>query len=296
MKIGVVGPGALGTFLSGVLGSKNEIMLLGKNDIELNQVEVRGMSEIKSKVNYSTDPAVLSDVFYVLLCTKSYDTENSIKMISSHIKDDTCILSLQNGLKNEEIISHYVNKNNVIGGVTTHGITYEKPGLVTHAGVGETLIGSYPTGINERVEEMAGILTDSGIKTEITDNIYGYIWKKVIINAGINPITALTGLKNGAIIDKNYLRSLMKEVCLEAARVAEHEVDVPGGDPVEETEKVAISTAENRSSMLQDVERRRRTEVDCITGAIIDVGEKVGVSTPLNRVLYSLIKGKEDVG
>ncbi len=293
MKIAIVGPGALGTFLAGVLGKHNEVVLLGRDELDLSRVHVRGHTEVDSDVDYTTDTSSLTDRDHIILCTKSYDTEQAMKSIHPYIGDDAKVVSLQNGLKNERIISRYVRPDQVIGGVTSNGITYESPGNVIHAGEGDTLMGLYPKGKNKSVIRLADRLIKGGLDVKVVDSIYGYIWQKVIVNACINPISALTGLKNGALLKNEGLYSLMERVCSESYDVAIKETELPSDTPMEEVKRVASLTADNKSSMLQDIERKRKTEIGCINGAIVTVGEKMGADTPLNRTLYSLVKGRE---
>ncbi len=294
MKIGIVGPGSLGTFLAGKIGKVNQVVLYGRKDLSLKQVVISGETQLKTDIKYTTDPTSLSDLEYVIICTKSFQTEQVMKDTHEYLSDKTMIVSLQNGLKNEKIISKFVGKDRVIGGITENGITFERYGKVIHAGKGETIIGPYGDDFTNEVKEFSQILNDSSIANKVSDNIYGHIWKKVIINAGINPITALSGLKNGSIIDDKNLFSLMEYICEESVKVAENEVVLPGDDPFKEAVKVAKNTSENKSSMLQDVENKRKTEIDCISGAIVSVGTKHGVNTPYNRTMVYLIKSLEN--
>ncbi|MFW6040831.1 MAG: ketopantoate reductase family protein [Thermoplasmatota archaeon] len=293
MKFGVVGPGALGTFLAGILAKKNDVILFGRREISLEEINIEGKTNIRNKIKYTNEPKLLCGLDCILICTKSYDTKNAINGIIEFLEGDEYLLSLQNGLKNEEILARFVGANRVIGGITGHGITYIGPGKVIHAGEGDTIIGSYSGTNNRMVTNVAAAFKESGIDVDVTDNIYGYIWKKVIVNSGINPLTALTRLRNGEILEYDFLHDLMIETCKEAKKVGKKEVTIPGSDPIKETEKVAHLTAKNRSSMLQDIENKRKTEIGCINGAVIDVGRKYGVKTPYNETLYSLVRGKE---
>ncbi len=293
MRLAVIGPGALGTFLAGILACDNELVLLGRRDLDMRHVVVQGQTDIREKVIYTTDSRVLKDVEMLILCTKSYDTKKTMEDIHRCINHEAYLLSLQNGLMNEAIMAEYVGEDRVIGGVTSHGFTRVGDGKVIHTGIGDTIIGNYPNGDNTISGEIADLFTRAGLSVDTTDNIYGYIWKKVIINAGINPITALTGLKNGQILESPGLRWLMKMVCDESIEIARTQVELPGVEPVKAAEEVARATAENVSSMLQDIKNTRRTEIDCINGAIIGIGEEVGLETPFNRCLYSLVKAKE---
>ncbi|MGM0404657.1 MAG: ketopantoate reductase family protein [Thermoplasmatota archaeon] len=294
MKVGIVGPGALGTFLAGMIGKMNQVVLYGRKDLSLKEVDISGKTQLKTDIKYTTDPNALSDLEYVIICTKSFQTEQVMKDIHKYLSEKTMVVSLQNGLKNEKIISKFVGEDRVIGGITENGITFKKYGEVIYAGKGETIIGLFGDNFIIGVKKFSQILNDAGIENKISDNIYGHIWKKVIINAGINPITALSGLKNGAIIDDKNLFSLMEYICEESVKVAETEVVLPGKDPFKEAVKVAKNTSENKSSMLQDVENKRKTEIDCINGAIVSVGSKHGVDTPYNRTMVNLIKCLEN--
>ncbi len=293
MNIGVVGPGALGTFLAGMLGRRNDIVLLGRKDLGLEGVKVEGKSRSEVQIEYSTVPDALEGTDLVIICTKSYDTNSVLEEINQYVGADSKVLSLQNGLKNEAIISSYLDKEKIIGGITGHGVSYIEPGRVKHAGEGETYIGGWRRENDEKDEEIAEELSRCGIETELTDNIYGFIWEKVIINSGINPLTALTGCKNGYLVKNEELHTLLQRVCYESTKIAKNETELPSDDPVERAERVARLTADNRSSMLQDIDNERKTEIGCINGAIVDAGKKRGIDTPYNEALYHLIKGRE---
>lgn len=162
-----------------------------------------------------------------------------------------------------------------------------------HAGEGKTIIGRYRNKNDNKIYEVSDILKESGLDVSVSEKIYSHIWKKVIINSAINPITALTGLKNGALIENDNLRYLLKNVCIESTKIATREVELPKENMVKETENIAKLTSENKSSMLQDIENKHKTEIECINGAIVFIGKKFDIETPYNQTLYSLIKGKE---
>lgn len=296
MKLGIIGPGALGTFLAGMIGQYHEVLLLGRKDIPLNRIRIRGNTNVEMEVRYTCDPSELVQCEYVIFCTKSYDTKPAMESISGYISPDSGVVSLQNGLNNERIISELVDPERIIGGVTSHGITYLSPGEVFHAGQGDTYLGLYPSGTNEYVHGFTRILKEAGMEVKVVDNINGHIWQKGIVNACINPLTALTGLTNGALLEHKELHELMKRVCYESRDVAIKQTALPSDDILKEVERVAAMTAENHSSMLQDIQRGRKTEIDCINGAIVDAGNTVGIDTPLNHILHTLVKGREQAG
>ncbi len=293
MKIGIVGPGAIGTFLTGIFGKENDVHLLGRRTLDIGEIEIIGETELKTSVNYTDSVGSLSDKELIIICTKSFDTADAINSISDHLSRDAMVLSLQNGLKNEEIISDFVGKERTIGGITSHGVTYIEEGKVKHAGKGETVIGSYPEGRSKKVEKVCSVFNDVGLKTTLSENILKEIWRKAVINSGINPITALLGVKNGVLLEDEFLTSLMEDTVLESAEVAENYVDLDKKKALKETIKVAERTSDNLSSMLQDIKNDNRTEVEQINGAIIEKAASEDTIT-VNKVLYRLVKGLQN--
>ncbi|MEK6838981.1 MAG: 2-dehydropantoate 2-reductase, partial [Candidatus Thermoplasmatota archaeon] len=165
---------------------------------------------------------------------------------------------------------------------------------VRHAGVGDTVIGGF-SGVDENdVVRVRDVFEDSGIHTTISPNIRRDLWLKVIVNAGINPLAALTGLRNGQLVVVPPLREAMTELCAEAAAVARAEgFELSNREAINLTVRVARRTRENKASMLQDVERHRRTEIDAITGAILRAADRHGLKVPTNRLAYALVHGLE---
>ncbi len=222
---------------------------------------------------------------------ESYDTEDAMRTLSPLFKD-AVIISLQNGLGNEDIMSRYVPR--VLGGTTSHGITKDGAGRIIHAGLGRTVLGNYQ-GAEDSVSVVADALNGSGIETETANDIRSEIWKKAIVNAGINPVTAITGQKNGFILENPDLEMTLEAICEEAVQVANaHGIDISVEESIEQTKEVARLTSDNKSSMLQDIERGKRTEIDAINGRIVEVGRKHGVKTPVNSALVALVKCLEE--
>ncbi len=294
MKIGIVGPGAIGSFLACLLSDENEVDLIGKVDRDINEIKVIGESYTSGKVNYSDDPSQLIEDDIIIIATKSFDTRSAMSFIEDYISNKSIILTLQNGLNNEEIISEFVGEKRTIGGITSHGVTFIKPGTVKHAGEGDTIIGAYPKGNNKKVEKVSKIFNRSGLKTDISNNILRNIWEKGIINSAINPITALSGIKNGTLLDNDNLRDLMNITVNESCEVGKKYVDLSNSKMIKKTSEVASKTSENISSMLQDIKNEKKTEIEQINGAIIKKGKNKGIETKVNRVLFNLIKFKEN--
>lgn len=301
MKILVFGTGALGGFVGGVLSQKYDVTLYGKEDkmlpIQNSGLKISGVTEIEVHPKIAYDPEDLknTDFDLVILAVKAYDTDSAMKVIKEIIGSNTVVLSLQNGMDNEVKIGQAIGVEKTIGGVTSHGLTFIEPGHVHHAGVGETKIGELDGKESERIKEIAKALSSVGIETEINLDIRKEIWIKGIVNAGINPLTALTRLKNGYLLKIPYLERLLESICQECIEVAKMEgIDLSDCDAIKKTKNVTRLTSENKSSMLQDIERGRKTEIDSINGRIVKIGNNHGVGTPINSTLVSLIKGIEE--
>jgi 2-dehydropantoate 2-reductase len=167
-----------------------------------------------------------------------------------------------------------------------------KPGYVKHTGLGDTLIGCPDKKWRDKINELIKALNSASLPATITERIHDIVLSKVLVNVGINPLGAITHLRNGDLVRNPLLKDLMKSAVEEALRVVEKlGISIADGDIVEKTFKVAEATAPNKNSMLQDVEKGKRTEIDFINGAIVRIGEEIGVSTPINYTLTALVKG-----
>lgn len=227
----------------------------------------------------------------VLLFTKAYDTEGAIRHAAPVIGDDTSVLTLQNGLGNYEILQRHVLPAQVLAGVTSSGATLLGVGRIRVAGIGAIALGS-PVGNRERAEAAAGLFRQADLTAQVTDNVDAALWRKAIINAAINPLGALTGRRNGELLQHPPLRRLLGRVAQEAHQVAlAARQPLADLDPVATVEEVCQATAANQCSMLQDVLAGRRTEIEQINGEIVQRGKATSLPTPLNEALVALIKG-----
>lgn len=183
----------------------------------------------------------------------------------------------------------------VVGVTTSHGAGMVSPGVVEHAGLGSTVVGEYEACENAEARTIADLLTRAGIETSVTENIKKEIWSKVLVNAAINPLATILRQENGALVAHPGLQDIIKAIIREGVQVANSQ----GARLSEErvftrTLDVIVQTAENRCSMLQDIEKGRRTEIDQINGAIVDIGQKIGVETPANQMIATLIRAIQD--
>jgi 2-dehydropantoate 2-reductase len=301
MRVAVVGAGAMGCLYGGYLAEAGvdvslvDIWREHVDAINAKGLHITGVSGDRVvHVPATTNPETVEEVDLVLLFVKSYDTRKAVRGSRPLIGCDTYVLTLQNGLGNLEAITKAVGAGRVLGGTTSHGSTLVGPGEICHAGAGPTVIGALDRGSMSMAEKTVDTFNETGLQTRFSGDVRSEIWGKVLVNLGINALSALTGLRNGQLLEVPELRRLMRLAVEEGMRVAEADgVDLGPIDHVAHVYEVAEATGANRSSMLQDVDRRRRTEIDALNGAVVGLGEKLGVETPVNRALTALVKGLE---
>ena len=301
MKIAVMGAGAMGSLFGGLLSASGEdVTLVDVWREHVEAINARGLrieepdGSRTVHVKATTDPSEVGPVDLIIIFVKSYDTLEATGDALPMVSEGTVFLSLQNGLGNIEKISEVAGSDRVIPGTTAQGCTLMGPGEIVHAGDGPTVIGERDGRVTDRALEIRDALNRAGIGTEISDAVNGALWSKVLVNVAINPLTALTGLRNGELLDHPGIVKVMKEAVEEAIRVAEAlGVDLGEGEHVEKVYEVARMTASNKSSMLQDVERGRRTEIDALNGAIVASARRLGLYVPVNETLTAAVKGLE---
>lgn len=300
MKVAIIGPGAIGTLLAAQLArQKNEVWLLDKSTeradkIRKDGIRLEGLTRMSTKVGASVEAKEIGRTDLVILCVKSYDTEEAIKKAADLVKEDTYVLTLQNGIGNIQTINDVVGEDRVIAGVTSQAATLLGPGLVRHTGQGETIIGRVNKEPLGKARVVLGLLNQAGISTRSSRDINSLIWSKLIINAGINALSAITRLKNGMLLEYDGTRELMRQAVAEAVRVAKRKrIRLKYDDPIQKVESVCKETSANLSSMLQDVLNKKQTEIDFINGAIVRQGKSLGIATPVNEVLTGLVKTLE---
>ena len=302
MKIAIVGAGAMGSLYGGLLAeSGNEVYLIDvwKDHVEAintKGLHIEGLSgdRIINNIKATLNPSEVGIVDLVLIFVKSTITDKAIADNKVIFGSETVALTLQNGLGNVEKMSTEINEENVIAGTTAHGSTLLGPGEIKHAGQGKTIIGELNGKASERIIEIYKTFTEAKLETEISNNVIGLIWDKLLVNVGINALTAITEMKNGQLVEFSETEEILEAAVREAMEVAEKKGIVLGFDnPITHCKDVCVATAENRASMLQDVINKRQTEIDMINGAIVAEGKKLGINTPVNMVLTNLVKAKQ---
>jgi 2-dehydropantoate 2-reductase len=297
VNIAIIGCGAMGSLFGAVLARAGHAVAMVDNHPERAQAIAAEGVHVEAPggafhviISITTNPATVAAPDYAFVFVKAHQTAAAAETAAAFAGPNTLVVTLQNGLGNVETLSARFGARNVIGGTTAHGATELGRGRIRHAGVGPTIIGERSGGRSERVEELAALLRGAGFETEVTDDLTAAIWSKLVVNCGINAVGALTRLPNGALVEDAEAALVMDGAVQEAAAVAAAKgIALAYPDPVGHTRQVCRATAENVNSMLQDVLRRRRTEVDAINGAVAREGDGVGVATPVNDLLTALV-------
>jgi len=301
MKIAIIGTGAMGSLFGAILSSVADVCLIGHFKEHIQAINQNGLIIEKPDGSFKifhfpvAEAPLSSDTKFdlAIIFTKSYQTETAAHTAKPLLAEKGVALTLQNGLGNADIMADILGKDRVIAGVTSHGCTLIEPGRIRHAGVGPTYIGGSPENTNI-LHQIAELFSSAGIETNIADNINGLIWGKLLINIGINALTAILRVQNGVLGITPACEKIMEKAVSEAEAVVRAlGIDLPYDNPLEQVKKVCEKTAENRASMLQDILRGSRTEIGVINRAIVRKGELLGIPTPYNLFLSEIVEALE---
>ncbi len=300
MKTVMMGAGAMGSLFGGLFTRvREEVWLVGNRREQIDPICSVGLTfEEKGKLqiilmNATSDVTSVGKADLVIFFVKTYHTEKAVSDALVLEKEETIFLTLQNGLGNEEVICKKIDRKKVMLGITGHGATLLKPGHIRHAGWGKTFIGELDHRITDRAIRIVQMFCEAGIETEVSLNIHDHVWGKLLINVGINALTALTGFKNGQLLDYPETTRLMEKLVFEAAEVARRKGVHIEENPIEKVRKAIEATRENRSSMGQDFDHRRETEIDAINGAVVREAQPLGIPVPFNQAVTDLVKAIE---
>ena len=293
MQVAIVGAGAVGSALGATLSTVGPVTLVGhENDhvraLQTEPLRVTLPDGAKRAVDLDvvTDHAVVTDVDLVILAVKSYDTAQALADVAPFL-DAVDLFTVQNGLGNLEQMADVVEPTRVIGATTTLGASIARPGRLTIESVGTTRVGRPWAENGPTVDAIAERFSTAGLDTSVVTDIRRAIWEKVLINVGINPVTAIGQVENGAL-RRDPGRSLLEAAVREGARVAAaagYRIEAP----VTKALDVVAATAGNRSSMLRDVDAGSRTEIAALNGAIVEQGVALGLPVPVNRTLTGAV-------
>lgn len=290
----IVGTGALATFFAARLSQAGySISMLGSWKAGLEALQKDGARLVDSHGNEHTfhvhaisDARECRDVKYALVLVKAWQTEHVAEQLKECLASDALAVTLQNGIGNREALACSLGPQRVALGTTTTGATLLGPGLVREGGEGIIFIERNPA-----VGPIAEALKLANFNIHLVDDAQSLLWGKLVINAAINPLTAILRVPNGKLLELPSARDMMKALAIETAQVAEAEhVKLPFPDPIAAAENVARRTASNLSSMLQDIQRGAPTEIDAICGAVVKIAQKHEMNAPANWACWKLVR------
>jgi 2-dehydropantoate 2-reductase len=303
VRIVVMGAGAIGSLFGALLErAGNEVTLVARPDhveaIRRDGLTLEGQSTgtIQIRAVPELPPDIVPDV--ALLTVKTFDLETAASALGRAVRTPIPVAALENGLGVEETVESALSSGGwpdpgqwIVRGINWVPATFVRPGTVRHAGEGELLLADYRSG--RHAEELAAIFRAAGISARADADRERQVWRKVLVNAAINLVTADHRIPNGCLLLDPY-RGQALQLLDEALSVAQAEgVRFTDADAQRELWRVVRATADNRSSMLQDLERGRRTEIDSISGAILERGRRRGLSLPATARIVERIHAKE---
>jgi 2-dehydropantoate 2-reductase len=290
MKVAVVGAGAVGCYYGGMLArAGHDVTLIGRPQ-HVEAIERQGLRletqtfDERIRVSASSEGSAVQSAQLVLLCVKSTDTESAAAAIKPHLAPDALVLSLQNGVENADRLRAILPQD-VLAAVVYIGTEMAGPGHVRHHGRGELIIER-----SRASDEVAQALIAAGVPTDISDNVRGALWAKLILNCAYNALSAITQLPYGRLVKGAGITAVMRDVVDECLAVAKaDDVTIPG-DVDAAIRKIAETVPGQYSSTAQDLARGKPSEIDHLNGVIVRRGEALGVATPVNRLLHAIVK------
>lgn len=290
MKIAVMGAGAVGCYHGGMLArAGHEVVLIGRpRHVEAVRrgglfLDTRQFQE-HIAMQAATDASGISGARLVLCCVKSTDTEDAATQMAPHLAPDAVMLSLQNGVDNAERLQALLGRD-VIPAVVYVATEMAGPGHVKHHGRGELVIGA-----SAASPELARLFSEAGVPADISDNVRGALWAKLIVNCAYNALSAITQLPYGRLVQGEGVEALMRDVVQECLAVAQAAgVEVPG-DTWQAVQRIAQTMPEQLSSTAQDLARGKPSEIDHLNGYVVRKGAALGLATPANHALHTLVK------
>ncbi|MDO4260470.1 MAG: 2-dehydropantoate 2-reductase [Eubacteriales bacterium] len=301
MKIAIIGAGAMGCLYGAYLSRNNEVTMIDSYEPQVRAINEHGISVTEcdgSVVRYPDVRACLSGECneqpgLVILFVKSTYSKAALDANRALFGPGTIVMTLQNGAGNDRMIAGYADAKNIIIGTTKHNCVNLGNGCCRHSGVGLTTIGSNHDS-HDILETAAALFNESGLETDISDDIQRIIWSKLFVNLSINTFTAITETPIGYMLENKYAWDFAKRLVYEAVDVAEEDgTYFDRREVLESVRQVCEAAKDGYSSMYQDRKRGVRTEIDAINGAIVEQAKIYGVPVPYNSLIVDLIHAME---
>ena len=305
MKIVMLGAGALGSTIGGTLAmGGNDVHFVDMWQEHVDLINKDGLHLTNEKedwyvrVDARTTADTIGEADLVIVLVKSFATKQAVEQLkqTNVIGKNTLVMSLQNGLGNEETIASVIGSENVISGKTYVGGRLIQAGYISAGVQGKwTYIGELNGEITDRIQTVCNVFNDAGLLCEVSDNIKGLIWDKLLINVAAGALCGITRLPYGPLYEEDYIKDVAVAAIQEGIQVAKAAgVVLKSEDP----QYPWVAASEGlpgtfKTSILQSLELKRPTEIDFINGSIVEWGKKYGIATPVNQTLVACVKGIE---
>ncbi len=300
MDIFIIGAGAIGRLFAAFFqGAGLHTAMLCRAEEEASMLETRGFNvkTLQGTVEHHLIPTFsashnLPISRVIMVCVKAHDTEDILPVIPRCTTPGSIVVSMQNGLGNLELLSEVTKPEKIFCATTAQGSTRHHDGSIEHCGTGVTRIAPFAPSKAHHADmtQLQELFTKSGLNIELHNDCRSILWSKLAVNCGINPVTAIHGITNGELLAHVHLLDMACKAASEAAETARRmNIELLFSDPAEEVAKVALLTAKNTSSMLQDLTNRKSTEIREINGHMITQAERAGVDPAVNRELMRQI-------
>jgi 2-dehydropantoate 2-reductase len=291
LQVAVMGAGAVGCYFGGMLArAGHDVTLIARTQHvqaiarQGLRMETRSFDE-RVKLRASSGPAAIQGARLVLFCVKSGDTESAGRQIEPYVSDDAVVLCLQNGVDNAERLRGVLTRTEVAAAVVYVGTEMAGPGHVKHHGRGELVIDPL-----RHLPQLSGTLTAAGVPAEVSDNVRGALWLKLILNCAYNAVSAIAQMPYGQTVQGAGIPEVMRDLVSECLAVARAEGVIVPGDVDAAVRRIVETMPGQYSSTAQDLARGKPSEIDYLNGHVVRRGEALGVATPTNRVLWALVK------
>jgi len=301
-NIAILGAGAVGSYFGGLLSRSGAPVTLIGRQAHVDEVSRQGLlierADVQEQIQVraTTDLAAVKDADIVLFSVKTFDTESAAKAMLPLLKDGTAIVSLQNGVNNVELIRS-ASGLDAIAACVYVAVQFSGPGRLKHNGRGDLIIGDvlFESGLIEerkdKLSAIASVFRRGGIPCEVSENIKGELWTKLVMNCAYNAISALTTAQYGKVLAYPLTKDLLTVLVHETIDVAQADgVKLVRDEVLDAVYKLGESMANAISSTAQDIKRKRRTEIDSLNGYVSARGRALGVPTPANTAVHALVK------
>lgn len=303
MKIVIVGAGAMGSLFAGHLGMNedNEVWAYDVWQEHVNAIKANGLVMVKNgvnnivKINATSDPSTIGKCDLIIVLTKYIHTEKAMNDVKNIIDENTKIITLQNGIGNVDILLKYVDENQILFGLTTLPSELIGPGHIEVSGTGVTYAWPYNNELTDEILKIEKNFRESDLDFMMNKDIHHKIWSKLMVNCSVAVVCAINQAKVGDLIDNGFAVKLIENIVKEITTVANAKgIDIDYEKSIEDVMKVAREGYEHYPSIAVDIIKNRKTEIDCLNGAVIKEGLKNKIDVPFNESVYLMIKTIEE--